>query len=237
MRQRSIHQLQRIFIAISFLVLLAIGVIVARALGYGVMSEDGVPAQRFVWAVFNKHIALISGHAGNDSGATCEDTTGSVTLKEADVVAEVAQRVGRRLTQAGASVTILEEFDPRLDDLAVDILLSIHADSCIDSSGFKVARSSSSSIAETDDHLVACLEGNYHTATQLATSPDTITHNMTEYHAWQKIASTTPAAIIEIGFLGGDQELLTKHRAWVARGISDGILCFLTNQPTSQSQP
>ncbi|MFN8443628.1 MAG: N-acetylmuramoyl-L-alanine amidase [Caldilineaceae bacterium] len=214
--------------------LLAIGLIVARALGYGVMSEDGVPAQRFVWAVFNKHIALISGHAGNDSGATCEDADGTVTLKEADVVAEVAQRVGKRLTQAGASVTILEEFDPRLDNLEVDTLLSIHADSCIDNSGFKVAHSSSSQISEIDDRLVACLEDTYHTATKLATNPDTITHNMTEYHAWQKIAPTTPAAIIEIGFLGGDQELLTKHRAWAAKGISDGILCFLTNQPTSQ---
>lgn len=234
MRQRSIHHLQRIFIAISFLVLLAIALIVARALGYGVMSEDGVPAQRFVWAIFNKHIALISGHAGNDSGATCEDANGVVTLKEADVVAEVAKRVRSRMAQAGATVTLLEEFDPQLDHLEADMLLSIHADSCIETSGFKVARSITSQIPDTDDRLVSCLEESYRTTTQLAMNLDTITHNMTEYHAWQKIAPTTPAAIIEIGFLGGDQELLTKHRALVAKGISDGILCFLTNQPISQ---
>ena len=234
MRQRSIHKLQRILIAISFLVLLAIVLVVARALGYGVMSEDGVPAQRFVWAIFNKHVALISGHAGNDSGATCEDANAVVMLKEADVVAEVTQRVRKRMAQAGATVTLLEEFDPQLDQLEADMLLSIHADSCIETSGFKVARSSASQIPDTDDRLVACLEESYRAATQLATNPDTITHNMTEYHAWHKIAPTTPAAIIEIGFLGGDQELLTQHSALVAKGISDGILCFLNHQPTSQ---
>lgn len=235
MRQRSIQQLQRIFIAISFLILLFIAFIVARALGYGLMSEDGVPAQRFVWAVFNQHIALISGHAGNDSGATCEEANGVVTLKEADVVAEVAQRVRKRLAQAGATVTILEEFDPRLNELEADTLLSIHADSCIDNSGFKVAHSTVSQIPEADDRLVACIEQAYSSATKLSPNPNTITHDMTEYHAWKEIAPTTPAAIIEIGFLGGDQELLTQHSALVAKGISDGILCFLA--PPSSSQP
>ena len=219
MRQHSIHQIQRLLVLISFLVLLGIGFIVARALGFGLNSEDGIPAQRFVWAVFNRQVALISGHSGYDS----------------DIVAEISKRVAKRLVQAGADVTILQEYDPRLEDLQADVLLSIHADSCIDVSGYKAARALYSATPETDDRLVNCIDQFYPAATGLTIHSESITHNMTEYHAWHKINPNTPAAILEVGFLGGDQELLNNQPAIVAKGISDSLLCFLTHAVTNST--
>jgi N-acetylmuramoyl-L-alanine amidase len=50
---------------------------------------------------------------------------------------------------------------------------------------------------------------------------------MTEYHAFYEIAPETPAAIIEIGFMAADRRLLTKKQDVVARGIVNGIKCFV----------
>jgi hypothetical protein len=57
---------------------------------------------------------------------------------------------------------------------------------------------------------------------------------MTEYHAFRRIAATTPAAILELGFLGGDGALLTEQPELPARGVSDAILCFLKAQATQK---
>ena len=67
----------------------------------------------------------------------------------------------------------------------------------------------------------------YPAATGQPHHPNTVTHNMTEYHAFRKIDPETPAAIIELGFLGGDRELLASHPEQAAKGVADSILCFL----------
>ncbi len=59
---------------------------------------------------------------------------------------------------------------------------------------------------------------------------DTITEDMTEYHAFRRIRSQTPAAILELGFLGGDQGLLVRSPEKSARGVADGLLCFLEQE-------
>jgi N-acetylmuramoyl-L-alanine amidase len=68
---------------------------------------------------------------------------------------------------------------------------------------------------------------------------NTITENMTEYHAFRRIDPQTPAAILELGFLGGDNDLLANQQDLLARGVADGLLCFLEGgpQPTIEPQP
>ena len=122
---------------------------------------------------------------------------------------------------------ILDEYDPRLDGLEADVLLSIHADSCIDATGYKAAYYTRSRVPEAADRFLACIDDHYAAITGLPHHPDTVTHDMTEYHAFRKISPDTPAAILETGFLGGDQALLTQEPARVARGVADSILCFL----------
>ena len=60
--------------------------------------------------------------------------------------------------------------------------------------------------------------------------PDTITFDMTEYHAFKEIDSQTPGAIIELGFMDADRELLTNNTARLAEALVQGILCFLEGQ-------
>ena len=53
---------------------------------------------------------------------------------------------------------------------------------------------------------------------------------MTDYHAFKEIDGQTPGAIIELGFMGADRELLTEESAQVAKAIVNGILCFLEGE-------
>ncbi len=171
-------------------------------------------------------IGIVVGHWKNDSGAVCPDG-----LTEVEINLGIAQRVVALLSQAGYEAELLAEFSPKLEGYQAAALISIHADSCNvpEASGFKVARVSSSFVPETEDRLVACLIESYHRATGLPFHRNSITYDMTEYHAFFEIAPQTPAAIIEVGFMDADRYLLTKRQDLVAKGIFDGIRCFLSH--------
>ena len=126
----------------------------------------------------------------------------------------------------------MDEFDRRLPGYSASAFISIHTDSCsVDISGFKTRAEKSS---EASKQLAECLWSRYEAETDLPRHLATITTNMTQYHAFRKIAETTPAAIIEIGFLGGDREYLTQHSDRVSAGIVKGVECFLA---PSQATP
>jgi N-acetylmuramoyl-L-alanine amidase len=242
MRRATVRRLQRLFAIIGFGALVGIVVIGARIVGMGLPWEDELATQPLVVASFNRQVALISGHAGHDSGAVCTDAEGNVIVTEEAINAEVSELAAGLLREAGADVVILEEYDPHIDGLQADVLLSIHADSCIEASGYKAAFYVRSHIPETEQRLLDCIDQHYAAVTGLALHADTVTHNMTEYHAFRKIAAQTPAAILELGFMGGDQALLTQEPARVARGVADSLLCFLevpeaTPEPTQAPTP
>lgn len=171
------------------------------------------------------HVGLIAGHRGYDPGTVCDDG-----LTETEVNQAVAEQVAAILRGQGISVDVLDEYDRRLRGYRADAFVSIHADSCGSLlSGFKVSPPAGGSAAS--ERLAACLWERYESATGLPRHPDTITRNMTHYHAFRRIHSATPAAIIEIGFLGGDRDFLTGQTGRVAAGIADGVLCFLAPEP------
>ena len=89
MRRAAIYRIQRFFAIISFVVLLAIGLIVARMVNMGIDWNDLSIAQNVTLPlpvpVIKPSVALISGHAGYDSGAICVDDEGNTILTEADV--------------------------------------------------------------------------------------------------------------------------------------------------------
>lgn len=177
-------------------------------------------------------IGIVSGHWGNDSGAVCSDG-----LKEADVNQEIATRVKETLVGQGYDVDLLKEFDPRLTEYMAAVLVSIHADSCEyindQATGFKVSAAMSSLYPEKAARLTACLRTRYSAATGLSFHPGSVTPDMTSYHAFDEINSDTTAAIIEVGFLNLDRQILTQHSDLVAKGISDGILCYIRNEDIS----
>jgi len=171
-------------------------------------------------------VGLVAGHLGHDSGAVCADG-----LTEVEVNTAIARGVARRLEALGYAVDVLEEFDERLHGYRAAALLSIHADSCeyINelATGFKVARAQADAVPEQSDRLVACLISAYGRKTGLRFHADSITYDMTDYHAFREIAPETPAAIIETGFLYLDRDLLTRGREQVIEGIVEGLRCFL----------
>ncbi len=169
-------------------------------------------------------VGIVAGHWQNDPGAVCDDG-----LQEVQINLDIAQRVVALLSLAGYDAEMLAEFSPKLSGYQAAALISIHTDSCmpLDVSGFKVARVSSSLVPELEDRLVSCLIDKYRQETQLNFHRDTITFDMTEYHAFYEIAPKTPGAIIEIGFMYTDRELLTKKQDRVAAGIVNGIKCFI----------
>jgi N-acetylmuramoyl-L-alanine amidase len=169
-------------------------------------------------------IGIVAGHWQNDSGAVCPDG-----LTEVEINLEIAQRVVDSLSQSGYDVEILAEFSSKLNGYRAAALVSIHTDACNvpEATGFKVARVSSSMVPELEDRLVACLIERYSGVTGLQFHRYSITYDMTEYHAFYEIAPETPAAIIEIGFMAADRDLLTRRPDRVALGIVDGIKCFV----------
>ena len=181
-------------------------------------------------------IGIVAGHWGNDSGATCPDG-----LTEMQVNLEIATRVQKALIAEGYQVDLLEEFDPRLNQYRAAALLSIHNDSCDyvneDATGFKVAAASSSAYPEKAARLRDCIIDRYQAATNLKFHFNTITPDMTSYHTFTEIHTDTTAAIIETGFLNLDRQILTQNIDQVAQGVTNGILCYLRNEPISNSVP
>jgi N-acetylmuramoyl-L-alanine amidase len=169
----------------------------------------------------------VAGHWNSDAGAVCEDG-----LQEVTINLDIASRVVAMLQNDDYQAELLSEFSSKLPGYKANAFVSIHADSCNvpGASGFKVARVAASAIPDQEDRLVACLIQEYARATGLEFHEHSITYDMTVYHAFNEIDPQTPAAIIELGFMGEDRDLLTKDAHKVARGVAEGILCYLSEE-------
>ena len=191
-------------------------------------------------------IGIVAGHSGLhpetgfvDPGSVCADG-----LTELDVNLAIAELVVEQLDAAGFQADLLQEFDPRLTDYRAVALVSIHADSCLpindQATGYKVAAAMDTEVPDRAQRLVTCIVDRYGRATGLRFHPGSITRDMTEYHTFYEIDDLTPAAIIETGFMYLDREFLTREPETAARGIVDGVLCYVNNEPISipgDSQP
>ena len=174
-----------------------------------------------------RRIGIVAGHRGvyNDPGAVCEDG-----LTEREVNEVVAEKVVLHLRGLGYHAELLDEFDSRLKDYQAAALISLHANDCKDYgehvTGYLIARAAARATGGADDLLVQCLGENYAQATGLRVRAG-ITSDMSEYHSFVEIHPYTPAAILEMGFLLADRRVLTEQTDRVARGVYDGVLCFL----------
>jgi N-acetylmuramoyl-L-alanine amidase len=174
-------------------------------------------------------IGLVAGHWGNDPGAVCADG-----LTEEDLNLKIASLTKDILNREGYDVDLLKEFDPLLIEYRALALVSIHNDSCQyindQATGFKVAAAVSSVFPEKAARLTACMSHRYKLITGLSFHYNTVTPDMTHYHAFGEIHSDTTAAIIETGFMNLDREILTQQTDRVAQGVASGILCFIRNE-------
>jgi N-acetylmuramoyl-L-alanine amidase len=148
-------------------------------------------------------------------------------LTEADINADLANKLAANLSARGIRTEILDEFDARLAGYSGTAVISIHADSCqyINdlATGFKISGSSFTDSTQ----LSICLEQSYAAATNLPYHANTITADMANYHAFGELSPGTPAVIIEVGFMYLDRELLTTNTDSVVIGLINGVDCFL----------
>ena len=175
-------------------------------------------------------VGIVSGHWGNedDSGAVCGNGA-----KEVDLNYTIASLVRQELERQGYTVDLLQEFDPRLQGYQAAALVSIHNDTCQDlgpdATGYKVAAAVGSRDPNLSARLVACLNNRYGRVTGLRYH-DSLTPDMTDYHAFYEMDPVTTSAIIETGFMYMDYPLISSQPDLVAQGVVEGILCFLNNE-------
>lgn len=206
----------------------------ADRLSKALAPRETLPAQDFPTATPRPRpvIGIVAGHWGNDPGAVCPDG-----LTEASVNLDVATRVKKNLESLNYDVDVLKEFDSALTEYRALALVSIHADSCDYvndlATGFKVAAALSNPHPEKASRLTACLHDRYARVTGLPFHGNSVTNDMTSYHAFDEIHDETTAVIIEIGFLNLDRQVLTEDPDLIARGITDGILCYVRNEDIS----
>lgn len=180
-----------------------------------------------------RRIGIVSGHRGpeNDPGAVCPDG-----LEEREINFNVSQLVVRNLRGLGYTVDLLDEFDPELNNYQAAALVSIHANTCQEwpggeiVSGYLVAKAEARPEGGEDTRLAECVAEHYGQASQLNRGFN-LTVDMTNYHSFREIHPLTPAAIVELGYMRADRALLTERPDLLARGITDGILCFLEPGP------
>jgi N-acetylmuramoyl-L-alanine amidase len=180
---------------------------------------------------FQPHVGLVVGHWGHDIGAICAESLGG--HREVDINYNVADLTRQYLEAEGVQVDLLKEFDDHLEDYQASALISIHADTCEfipeQGTGFKIAEAVENKRPEQAARLMACLQNRYAAQTNLRYD-HRITPDMTSYHAFSEIDTNTPAVIIETGYMNQDRVLLTEHPELVARGISEGIMCYLNRE-------
>jgi N-acetylmuramoyl-L-alanine amidase len=154
------------------------------------------------------------------------------------IIAEEAQRL---LVAEGVRVDLLPATVPV--GYQADAFVSIHVDGVTGRQaatrrGWKVATPFRASTAS--NALAAALAEAYPAATGLPVDPQGPSYDMRAYYAfasyryWHSVAPTTPAAIIETGFMThpADRALLFDRPDLIGRGIAEGILAYLrANHP------
>jgi N-acetylmuramoyl-L-alanine amidase len=190
------------------------------------------------------HVGIQAGHWLSkdlpDELARLRSSSGAFAAgyAEEQVNLDIARRVAKLLESRGIMADVLPATIPPGYD--ADAFVAIHADgsSSGNSRGFKLATPWRTSPAS--QHLADTLTEEYARATGLP-QDGAITFNMKGYYAFNNrrhahaIAKTTPAAIIETGFLtsAADRRLLIGQPDNVAVGIANGIIRYLAeHDPT-----
>jgi N-acetylmuramoyl-L-alanine amidase len=154
---------------------------------------------------------------------------------EAQVTLDIARRAAALLESIGVAVDVLPATVP--PGYSADVFVALHADGFAQASarGFKVATAWAASPAS--QRLSAALAAEYERAAGLPRH-GAATADMRGYYAFNyrryahAVTKTTPAAIVEMGFLTNpdDRALLTRSPDLAAVGIANGIVHYLNQR-------
>lgn len=154
----------------------------------------------------------------------------------------IAEQVRDRLTAAGVVVELIPATVPVA--YAADAFVSIHVDGVTGPQaatrrGWKLATPFRASAAS--QALAAAISATYPQITGLPDDPQGPSYDMRAYYAFayyryrHSIAPTTPAVLIETGFMThpADREVLFTQTELIAEGIARGVLHYLANDDPS----
>ncbi len=226
--------------------------VVFRFYNKPLLKKLGSPS-KIVKTVYNKVVVIDCGHGGIDPGAV-----GCHNIQEKDVCLQIGLEVAHLLSDEGITAHLARDSDctvaldartTKANRLGADLFVSIHANSSPNKSttGIETYCINHNLFCPLSRNKAAWdhVQGKYKESNVLAKCVhDTLiktirnTHNVIDrrvrYAVSQVLVGTTmPAILIEAGFLTNEKEaqLLAdaSYQKQVARGISRGILTYLTS--------
>ena len=178
-----------------------------------------------------KIIGILPGHYGYDSGFQCGAEYNFV--KEADVNLRLAVMVRDYLENHGYVVDFLHEFDPNLSDYKGLALVSIHANRCDTPdqkvSGFTVMTGGQNTYPSESKRLNDCLTYHYAQNSGLDFLGENYNPGEEKLYAFDTVNDYTTISVIHTGYLGNDYRTISEKTQSLAKGIADGIICYVEN--------
>lgn len=179
-----------------------------------------------------KIIGIIPGHYGFDSGFQCGGEFNFV--KEADVNLRIAVMVRDYLEAQGYTVNFMHEFDPDLSNYTALALVSIHADNCQtgenSQSGFHITTGGQNTYPSESKRLNDCLTYYYSQNSDLNFLGENYIPGEEMLYSFDTVNNYTTISVIHTGYLGSDYRTLSEKTNSLAKGIADGIVCYVEDE-------
>lgn len=179
-----------------------------------------------------KIIGLIPGHYGFDSGFQCGAEYNFV--KESDVNLRIAVMVRDYLEAQGYTVNFMQEFDPDLTNYTALALVSIHANTCdtkgTSQSGFYVTTGGQNTYPSESKRLNDCLTYHYEQNSELNFLGENYIPGEEMLYSFDTVNNYTTISVIHTGYLGNDYRTISEKTNSLAKGIADGIVCYVENE-------
>ncbi len=184
----------------------------------------------------SNRIGIVIGHRAYNEGFTCGGE-----LTELAVNTEVATYLQQKLLKEGYEVVMLDEFDLALSGFEANALVSIHTDTCDyindTATGFKVAAVMAQKDQAEAERLAACIAVPLCSSNQDAVSLPVCDERYELFTClFLEINPHTPAAVIELGYLNLDQQILKNNPEELAEGVFQGIQCFMLDEAISTTE-
>jgi len=220
---------------IIFSALLTATILISFSPGSEYIDQFSAPAENRNSSVNEinqkKIIGILPGHYGFDSGYQCGAEYNFV--KEADVNLRIAVMVRDYLESQGYTVDFLHEFDPTLSNYTGLALVSIHANRCdtteTTQSGFNITTGGQNTYPSESKRLNDCLTYHYAQNSDLNFLGENYTPGEEMLYSFDTVNNYTTISIIHTGYLSNDYRTISEKTNSLAKGIADGIICYVEN--------
>lgn len=176
-----------------------------------------------------KIIGILPGHYGFDSGYQCGAEYNFV--RESDVNLRLAVLVRDYLEANGYTIDFLHEYDPALSNYTALALVSIHANTCSPNdsklSGFNITTGGQNTYPSESKRLNDCLTYHYAQSSKLDFLGENYAPEEESLYSFDTVNNYTTISIIHTGYLGNDYRTISEKTNSLAKGIADGIICYV----------